>query len=508
MAFLALFLSSRSTYGGDASASTLVIKTHSGEVRGKLDGKVREFFGIPFAAPPVGPLRWRPPQPHAPWTTALDATRPGSSCAQTSFRGRGVAGSEDCLFLNIYAPDSPDRGFPVMTWIHGGTFLVGSGTQYDGSRLAAKGHLIVVTINYRLGPFGFLVNRSLETEGVSGNYGLLDQQAGLRLVKENIEAFGGDPSKVTAAGESAGAISVGLHLVSPAAAGMFARAILESGPFLRLRSLKDAEQHGDEFAAKLGCTTEPDLVACMRSRTTEQVLNAIPSSPIAVGQPVWVPVMDGHLIPSQPSEAIAAGRLNKVPVINGANHDEGTLFLAFAKPLSQQDFVGGVQSRFGGNAGRVLAAYPLASYASPTQASAAGFGDVVFSCPILRAGGLLSEHVPVYEYEFNDPHAPNVFFPNPPFPFGAYHGAEIQYVFGTLLTRSDSLSMAQRALADTMMDYWIDFISSGEPGGHSPRWELYRRDNPRILSFSPGAVRYESDFSAIHHCDLWDSLSP
>jgi len=492
-----------------AQASAPVVQTRMGEIRGKLDGKVRAFLGIPYATPPVGDQRWRAPQPPAAWTGALDATKPGNQCAQTRIRDQGMLGSENCLFLNIYAPDTPDKALPVMVWIHGGTFLVGSGAQYDGHVLAEKGHLIVVTINYRLGPFGFLANRSLDGADpahLSGNYGLLDQQAALRWVKDNIEPFGGDPGKVTVAGESAGAISIGLQLVSPAADGLFERAILESGPFLHVPTLDQAETRGDQFAAKLGCSV---AAACMRSKSTAEVLNAIPASPISLGTPVWFPVVDGHLIPSQPADAIAAGHLNKVTLINGSNRDEGTLFAAFGgKALSAQEFTAAMQSRFGGNAQRVLAVYPLADYPSPTLASAAGFGDVFFSCRILKAGELLSAWVPIYQYEFDDPNAPNLFAPHPPFPFGAYHGSEIQYVLGGVLS-NPTATPAQRSLAESMMGYWMNFISTGEPGGTAPKWERFHADEARrILSLSPGKIHYESDFASMHHCDLWDSIRP
>ena len=481
-----------------------VVATKAGAVGGSLDGNVREFFGVPFAAPPVGPLRWQPPQPHAAWTNTLDATKPGNSCPQTRFRG-GISGSEDCLYLNIYAPQPNGHPLPVMVWIHGGTFVAGSGAQYNGHALADKGHLIVVTINYRLGPFGFLAHHALDTDSApSGNYGLLDQQAALRWIKDNIAAFGGDPSRVTIAGESAGAISIGDHLVSPAAAGLFDRAILESGPFLHMITIGEAEKRGEQFASKLGCIGA-DVVACMRSKSTEDVLNAIPASAISLGPPVWFPVMDGHLIPTQPVEAMADGKFNKVPVINGSNHDEGTLFVAFGKPITAEQYTSGVESRFGDDAKRMLAAYPLSNYPSPTRASAAGFGDALFSCRILKAGELLSAHVPVYQYEFNDANAPNVFLPNPPFPFGAYHGSEIQYVLGTMGTRGDAPTPAQRALSNEMMTYWINFIGTGEPGG-SPRWERFRPGDPRILSLGPGAIGYETGFSAAHHCDLWNSM--
>ena len=482
-----------------------VVKTRAGAVRGTVDGSVRVFLGIPYAAPPVGNLRWQPPQAHASWTDTLEASRAGNSCPQMSFRRGGIEGSEDCLYLNIYSPNPAGARLPVMVWIHGGTFIAGTGAMYNGSQLAAKGNLIVVTINYRLGPFGFLASRRLDSAGhPSGNYGLLDQQAALRWVKENIAAFGGDPEKVTVAGESAGAISIGLHLVSPAAAGLFERAILESGPFLHTRTLAESETRGDEFAAKLGCDKASDVAGCMRSKSAEEILSAIPANPLGAGSPIWEPAMDGSLIPSQPAEALAAGRFNRVPVLNGSNRDEGTLFLAFAKPISAGKFNTEVQERFGNDAARVLAAYPLANYPSPLQASAAGFGDGIFSCPIVKAGSMLSAQVPVYQYEFNDPQAPIRFIRNPPFPLGAYHSSEIQYVFGGIAANGSS-SAAQQKLSDAMMRYWIGFITSGNPGG-SPQWTRYSARDDQILSLAPGAIGYESDFAKTHHCDLWDSM--
>jgi len=491
-----------------ADSSVPIVKTRAGEVRGTANANVREFLGIPYAAPPIGKLRWLPPEPAAIWSGALDASRPGNSCAQMNFRGTRVKGSEDCLYLNIYTPNPAGAGLPVMVWIHGGTFIAGSGAIFDGGKLATKGNLVVVTINYRLGPFGFLANRSLDATDprhVSGNYGLLDQQAALRWVKDNIAAFGGNPKRVTVAGESAGAISVGLHLVSPAAAGLFARAILESGPFLHIRTLAQAEVRGDEFAEKLGCTKPADAARCMRAKTTDEALRAIFASPIGVARPIWWPVMDGRVIPSQPAQALSAGRFNKVPMLNGSNHDEGTLFVAFGKPVTAQEFEARAQRRFGADAARVLAAYPLASYASPMQASAAAFGDSIFSCPIMKAGELLSAQVPVYQYEFNDTHAPASFIRNPPLPLGAFHGSDIQYVFGGIAAKNQA-SLAQEKLSDAMMSYWIGFIASGNPGGKSPRWNRLSASNPRVISLAPGAIGYETDFAKVHHCDLWDSM--
>ncbi|HJU11028.1 MAG TPA: carboxylesterase family protein, partial [Candidatus Binataceae bacterium] len=443
------------------------------------------------------------PEPHPLWSGTLDATRPASECPQINFRGQ-VKGSEDCLYLNIYTPDPPGSGLPVMVWIHGGTFLIGSGAQYDGSRLAAKGNLVVVTINYRLGPLGFLAHPALDAENlrhISGNYGLLDQQAALRWVRENISGFGGDPKNVTVAGESAGAISVGVQMVSPGAKGFFERAIMESGPFLPKRTLKQAEAQGIYFADKLGYDKVTDAANCMRSKNIAEILRAIPASP--TGRLVWAPVIDGDVVPSQVIEAFSSGRFNKVPVINGSNHNEGTLFLAFASPISAGQYQAGLNKRFGGNADNMLAAYPLKLYTSAAQAAAAQVGDGIFSCPIIGASAILSKSVPVYAYEFNDQHAPTApWLPEASFPYGAYHGSEIQYLFGN----GKALSAGQRKLSDDMIGYWTGFIRSGDPGTHSPRWTAYSPGAANVLSLAPGAIAYESDFSKVHHCAVWQSL--
>jgi para-nitrobenzyl esterase len=514
IAALAVIIVVTLAFGASAIADSLrpVVKTQTGEVRGITNDGVSQFLGVPYAAPPVGELRWQPPTPHAKWSGIFEASRAGNSCAQMRFQRPGMQGSEDCLFLNIYAPSPAGRRLPVMVWIHGGTFIGGAGAWYHGNKLAARGNLIVVTINYRLGAFGFLANRSLDSTDVrhlSGNYGLLDQQAALRWIRDNIKGFGGDPHRVTVAGQSAGAISIGLHIVSPAAAGLFARAILESGPFLgplhHTRTLAEAEARGDNFAAKLGCDKASDVAACLRAKTTTEVLAAIPANLLEAGDLPWAPVVDGHLIPMQPADAIAAGHFNKVAVINGSDRDEGTLFTAFDKPLSADQYVQAVNARAGSNAPRVLAAYPQAGYGSPAQAAAAALGDLTFSCRILKASELLAAAMPVYQYQFGDAQAPNKSYPKPVFPLGAYHGAEIQYVLGNIVSDA-AVSPAQRQLSDAMMDYWIRFVTSGSPGG-SPAWPRFRMDDPKVLSLAPGAIDSKSDFAKAHHCELWDSMA-
>jgi para-nitrobenzyl esterase len=492
-----------------------VVMTDKGPVHGVVAKSHREFLGIPYAAPPVGEMRWKDPAPHAAWTSAWDATHFGASCAQPSFiPGLANHSSEDCLYLNIYTPNPPRRRLPVMVWIHGGSFLVGSGQDADGSVLAAKRKVVVVTINYRLGPFGFLADKALDAENpnhVAANFGLLDQQAALKWVKSNIAAFGGDRSRVTIFGESAGGISVCLQLESPGAAGLFERAINESGPCQMVTSLARGQAQGDKLAGVLGCAKTSDVAACMRSKPASQVQAALPSNP-AGGGALWFPVVDGFVLPQTASDAFKAGKFTRVPFINGSNHDEGTLFVDFGKPLTADQYTGMVQQRFGKDALRVLEEYPLHAYPSPSAAWATVFTDVYFSCPIRGATRLLAPQVPVYAYEFNDPHAPNTMVPHAHLELRAYHSSEIRYVFQTSFPNHNreapsGLSAEQLKLSDRMMTYWTRFAATGSPDGVSPKWSPYRNAQDQVLSFAPGDIRYESDFAKDHRCAFWDTVT-
>ncbi|HUA36181.1 MAG TPA: carboxylesterase/lipase family protein [Candidatus Binataceae bacterium] len=487
---------------------TPVVKTQSGEVRGKIVGGVYQYLGIPFAAPPVGDLRWRPPVPHPSWDGVLEATRTRAWCPQLSATGLlKVYGSEDCLYLNIYTP-KPATPRPVMLWIHGGSFLVGSGAPFNGSNLVRDGNLIVVTINYRLGVLGYLASRALDATDprhTSGNYALLDQGAAIRWVVDNIAAFGGDPRNVTVAGESAGAMSAGLLMVTPSAAGTFQRAILESGPYLQtFQTLAQAEVHGDEIAARLGCANVPDIAKCMRGKTAEQIVDAAPGDPLSWASLIWAPIVDGKVLPSQPARAIAAGRVSKMPLINGSNRDEGTLMFAYGKQVTADHYNQAMHSLLGDRAEEVLAAYPLANYSQPALAAAGANGDAFLSCRINDAGVLLAPQMPVYQYEFNDPNAPPMFFKNAQIPLGSFHSAELQYVFGSI-AHDPAATPAQRNLATAMRGYWIRFVTSGDPGG-SPRWTPYQANDPKRILFTPGSIAFESDFATIHHCALWNSI--
>ncbi len=348
-----------------AMSSPLVVQTDKGAVRGTLSGGVREFLGIPYAAPPVGALRWRAPRPAAPWAGVRDATSPGKLCAQFGSPGSGnpnTSTNEDCLYLNVDTPRTVRGRLPVMVWIHGGGFTGGAGSIYDGKVIAEQGNVIVVTINYRLGAFGFLALPSLDAEspGLSGDYGLEDQQAALRWVQRNSVAFGGNPRNVTIFGESAGGAAVCENMTSPTAAGLFQRVIAESGCLGETSGRPAAEQNGAAFAGRLGCNDAATAAACLRGKSASDVLTAGASG-------AWSPVVGGAVLPLPPAQALASGRYDHVPLLQGTNHDEGRLFAglrfdASGAPLTAAHYPAVIQAQVGAaNAPMVLDAYPLSS---------------------------------------------------------------------------------------------------------------------------------------------------
>ena len=428
---------SSSRAAGQLTASCLVATT-SGDVQGVDNGASCAFLGIPFAAPPIGGLRWKPPQPASPWTPAtLNATVAPPNCATGTL---GI-GNEDCLKLNIWTPDpAPAAPAPVLVWIHTGAFLAASANfpANNGRRLAELTGAIVVAANYRLGPFGFLGHRALTAEDPayrsSGNYGLLDQRAALAWVRDNIAAFGGDPENVTIGGQSAGAHSVGLHVVSPRSAGYFGRAIMHSGyASTRWRTLADAESVGDDFAAALACTNPSEVLACMRGKDRNQVLLALPSLPgslqrfAEIGAAPWGPVVDGLEIPDQPRTLFENGTFNRVPIIIGSTRDEGWLFVdrSFPAGLTAEQYQAAVRPEFGAaDAPAILAMYPVADFASPKHALARLTGDAEYVCEARRVARLVSRtRTPVYEYSFErevDAVAPDL----------VIHGLDTNFVFG------------------------------------------------------------------------------
>jgi len=342
---------SASTLDGQAAAgaSGPVASTANGAVRGLASGAVDEFLGIPYAAPPVGALRWRPPQPAASWPGVRDATQFAPHCPQLAGPFGQASTSENCLFLNVFTPSHRQAGshFPVMVWIHGGALVSGESNDYDPAQLAAHG-VTVVTINYRLGALGFLAHPALaDANGQSGDYGLMDQQAALRWVQRNIASFGGNPRSVTLFGESAGGLSTLSQVASPQARGLFERAIAESGSYnLTQASLSSAEAAGEAFAANAGCASQ--TAACLRSLPVPAIL----ASENAAG---YTPNINSEVLPETLKTAFATGKFNRVPIINGTNRDEWRLFVALSElagnPVTASNYQSMISSTLGGPPG-------------------------------------------------------------------------------------------------------------------------------------------------------------
>jgi len=499
--------------------------TESGLVIGSTTGGVNQFLGIPYAAPPLGALRWRPPKRYGFFPGfALQATQFGSACTQP-----GGIGSENCLFLNVFRSEAEwgegeRRGLPVMVWIHGGGLIDGSSTAYNPELLVKKG-VIVVTINYRLGYLGFFAQSAIDAEGhLNGNYGLMDQQFALKWVRKNIAGFGGDPDRVTIFGESAGAQSVYAQLASPLASGMFRGAIAESGSYAEFQNyfsnvvtLAQGETTGSQsvpsgaaIADSVGCTSQ-----------TASCLRAVPASTMIAQEPFPLyPFVDGRLLTQTISAAFASGEFNQVPVISGTNHDEYRLFVAtgfdlVGKPiLTSAEYDTATTALWGPALGPpVLASYPFASYPFGGEALGASGTDGVFSCPARNADQSLSKFVPTYTYEFNDENAPPaqaLFGGLLTFPLGAYHSAELPYlfpgvdVFGLPVT----LSSQQMQLSDAMVSYWTKFAKTGDPNSfEEPFWSPYSASSDEFQSLIPPTPVVESNFNTGHRCSaFWDTF--
>ncbi|MES1926738.1 Carboxylesterase [Salinisphaera sp. T31B1] len=501
------------------STRTAVVQTADGPVQGRIASGVSQFLGIPFAASPVGDLRWRPPQPPQPWTETRSTLAYGDTCAQTNTLGvfASPSASEDCLFVNVFAPRAikADARLPVMVWIYGGALFDGESDDYDGSKLVARGDVVVVTFNYRLNVFGFLSHPALDDEGHAfSNYGFMDQQFAFEWVRDNIAAFGGDPGNVTIFGESAGGRSILAHLVSPTAAGLFQRAIIESGAGLPTTDLASAETEGVSFAEQVGCQSDDaeQTTQCLRALSVEEIQSMAPRF-----QSRQILPLDGTILTQTLDQALASGEFNQVPIISGTNKDENTLFIGLnelnsGRALTDDEYTGQIQSRYGDDAGEVLAAYPLTAYDSAGAASSALTTDSGYVCPALDEDRRFSQYVPVYAYEFTDRTAP-AYAPPVSFDYGAYHTSEIQYLFPLYAGGQGTpheLSDAQSALSDDMVSYWTRFAAVSDPNAEgTPDWPAYATDRPRYqsLELPEPVTRDVADLAAAHHCDLWDALA-
>ena len=463
------------------------IKTDLGFVSGSLLDGVTSYKGIPFAAPPVGDLRWKAPQAAKGWDGVRDGSAFGPQCMQqpypegSVFRTPPAAQSEDCLYLNVWTAAKAGAKRPVMVWIHGGALTRGSGATrvYDGAALAKKG-VVLVTVNYRLGVFGYLAHPELTAESPnksSGNYGVLDQIAALKWVQRNIDRFGGDPGRVTIFGESAGSWSVNALVASPLAKGLFHRAIGQSGgSFGAMTKLADAEKAGAAFAKSAGA----DSLAAMRALGADKVLASADTGFRTA------PNVDGWLLPDEIRNIFAQGKHNDVPVIVGSNANEMTsLTSPSAVPKTLEDYRKRITPLYGEKVAEFDALYPAKTGAEVGDAWLGAVRDVTFTLPMRSwARATANGRSKAWLYWFS--HVP----PNPNSAYlKAYHAAEIAYVFNNVSQRPQS-QKADFDLADTMSNYWVNFAATGDPNGKGlPAWSPYDRESEHYMEFSSTPVQ-------------------
>ena len=457
------------------SPATATVHLAQGSLLGRTtpDGVVRAFLGIPYAAPPVGPLRWRSPQPASGWTGIRDATQPGPICMQAVPASPALGPSEDCLTLNVWTSARTGRAaLPVMVFIHGGGFVFGSGSEpaYDGTALAAHG-VVLVTLNYRLGVFGFLAHPALTQEaGTSGNYGLLDQVEALRWVQANIGAFGGDPHRVTVFGESAGGTSVAMLLATPPAAGLFQQAILQSPAIgWHLATLGQAERTGLAIGPDLGVLRRTPARSLLRWNIRIQAL-----APAMAPVPLPFPIVDGQVVPEQPSLLAAHDRLPAMPMIVGDNGDEGAMFARRWATVPANRYTRELSLLFGSLAPEAARLYPAHDAGSVLRAGADIIGDGVFYAGARTLARAEAER---------DPHTFRYLFTEPVGGSPPHHAAELRYVFGTLGSTATS---QDRAVSEAMMAAWSRFAATGDPnGGQLPSWPRAGGHDDPYLAFGP-----------------------
>lgn len=483
---------------GAAQAAGPVVTAPAGALEGLDQGATLAFLGVPFAAAPVGELRWRAPRPAARWRGTRKATAFGASCMQqwpvpsfgpyTSEFVDTPAVSEDCLFLNIWRPAQGARNLPVFVWVHGGAFMGGSGAVpiYEGSGFAARG-AVIVTINYRVGVLGFMAHPALNAETpqkTSGNYGLLDQVAALRWVRDNIAAFGGDPNRVTVSGQSAGAASIEALLVMPAARGLFQRAIVQSGPGIGIGSppLVKAEQGGVDFAKRLGMADIAQLRTLPAQRVQDE-MQKMTSTPGPDGERVnlpFLPVVDGKVVPADPDDPHATVA-SKVPLIIGYTSDEALA----PPPTSVADFERHVRNRFGASAPKLLALYPHATNAEAAESARVLARDTYMGALVLWLDGRAGAgEPPVFAYRFDQA----VPVAKPP-SYGAFHTAEVPYLFGAMDTRLRPWGEADRRVSTLVQDYWLNFMRAGNPNGAGlARWSRTPTGGVGVMLLAPTPV--------------------
>ena len=510
--------------GAAHPGQALIVRTDKGLVEGMNAESTDQFLGIPYAAPPTGMLRWQAPQPAPGWHGIRQATSYGGRCAQLASGNGPRVDNEDCLYLNVYTPPGGGRpgsangarghsGLPVLVMIHGGGLTTGAGDQHDGSLIVTTDHIIVVSVNYRLGPFGFLDIPGLGTTAstAAGNFGLLDQEAALRWVQRNIAAFGGDPAKVTIDGESAGGWSVCALLTSPPARGLFRGAIMQSGSCAS-QNPQTAQAASLAFATQAGCPDPATAVACLQGLPEATLLSASASY-----QPEFT--YGGPELPVADASAVAAGQYDRVPLLIGTNHNEGRTFSQGFTGLTQAQADQLITTLYGSaQAPAILARYPWSSY--PAQYTAAymigdiwtdsGFLTGIGGCPAQNLAGQFAATTRTYFYQFDDLHAPGLNNDNPGYQWGAGHAMELAYLwpsFNNGFSLYDLLTPAQLELSRQMVRYWGAFVATGRPHvPGQPAWPQYT--SGQLMSLRPGGATQTitaTQFGAEHQCSFWNA---
>ena len=490
------------------------VRISTGWLQGAAAAEYRSFQGIPYAAPPVDGLRWRAPRPARSWQGVRDATQPGQPCVQldgdSPRQPPPLAGSEDCLFLNVTTPREATGPLPVLVFVHGGGLINESGAAYDPRRIVEQ-NAIVVTLNYRLGALGFLQHPSLH-DPFAGNFGLADQQAALRWVRRNIDAFGGDQHNVTLWGQSAGGATVCAQLAAPGARGLFDKAIVQSAPCGNaVLDRPTATSRGLGVAAEVGCSDPNEAERCLRGTPVAALVRQADHDQTfgllhrrATGKP-WMPVAGTAALPQQPLTALRQGTAADVPLIHGGTKDEmraavGAVYDFRGTPVSATEYPKIIHDLFDRDAERILAVYPAADYATPSVALATlltDYGAMIGACSQLPAIDAATRGAPVYAYEYAQPSD------RPPvgdFPLGALHSADLAY----FLDRGSPplLTPEKEAFADRLIGHWTDFARTGDPG---PQWPAYGRGTATVLSLAideTGPV----DLAREHRCGFWSSI--
>jgi para-nitrobenzyl esterase len=512
-------LAPASSIAGAKIQKGTLIHLADGDVQGTVDEQTRVFLGIPYAAPPVGALRWRPPMPPAPWQDVLQANAFAGSCAQLASLQGPASENEDCLYLNVWTPDpAPRKPLPVMVWFHGGGNQQGSAgdnvpfpgvtDHFYGARvLSQERDVVVVTINYRLNVFGFFAHAALAGEDAgypyAGNQGLLDQRAALEWVRANIAAFGGNPKRVTIFGESAGSQDTCLQVVS-GSRKLFHRAISESGGCTtRQPTAAEGAATAATFTASAGCDGASDQLACLRAQPPSALVAILQESATPGGIVPnfdFGPVVDGGFLPDQPRALFDAGRFAKVPYILGSNTDEGTLFLlASPAPPTEEAYLAALQARYGSRADEVAAIYPASSFPTPKDALARAFGDQILVCSTYdsaRRAAAGGAHAYLYNFAREIP----IDFLQQ-LGLRAFHGAEIVYVFGSITPPTPD----DATLGETIRGYWTRFARSGNPNGKGAlKW-------PRLKDKTDKRLNLDVEPSVLtafrrHECEFWWSV--